>query len=364
MGGVLIACAATGVLVAHRAATQPPTTRFVVLTRDVDAGAAIRADDLGTVAAELPDDLSVVDGAQRRTSSVGCEGATPVDGPAPHRRPVRDRPVRRPTMTEVVLDLSPAGAVRHDHRRRPGRGVSPPSGPHRHGAIASDVLVTDVAGDDGSSGIGATGTVRIRLACPTPHGRGRRRRNGSHRRDAGAAGPGSVRRWCPMTGDGQYVLVGVARARERWSSDLARWATSGAAPIEFVKCLTADEANAVLGTGRRASALLLDARGPGIDRDLIATAADLGTPTIVVSDRSVHRDWDALGCAAVVDHELDPATLLRCWPGTPSRSTGRVVLGGPAEARREPARRVLAVVGPGGTGVDRRHGSRGPGGSF
>ena len=45
-----------------------------------------------------------------------------------------------------------------------------------------------------------------------------------------------------MTGDGQYVLVGVARARERWSSDLARWATSGAAPIEFVKCLTADEA--------------------------------------------------------------------------------------------------------------------------
>ena len=32
-----------------------------------------------------------------------------------------------------------------------------------------------------------------------------------------------------MTGDGQYVLVGVARARERWSSDLARWATSRAA---------------------------------------------------------------------------------------------------------------------------------------
>lgn len=156
-----------------------------------------------------------------------------------------------------------------------------------------------------------------------------------------------------MTGDGQYVLVGVARARERWSSDLARWATSGAAPIEFVKCLTADEANAVLGTGRRASALLLDARGPGIDRDLIATAADLGTPTIVVSDRSVHRDWDALGCAAVVDHELDPATLLEVLarhtvPVDRSRRPGRSAIGGPPQGRRG---RVLAVVGPGGTGA-------------
>ena len=116
-----------------------------------------------------------------------------------------------------------------------------------------------------------------------------------------------------MTGDGQYVLVGVARARERWSSDLARWATSGAAPIEFVKCLTADEANAVLGTGRRASALLLDARGPGIDRDLIATAADLGTPTIVVSDRSVHSTlaYQGYGRELPLDEtdDLDPRPI-------------------------------------------------------
>ena len=43
-----------------------------------------------------------------------------------------------------------------------------------------------------------------------------------------------------MSGGEQYVLIGVARPRERWSSDLARWSTCGAAPIVFVMCLTAD----------------------------------------------------------------------------------------------------------------------------
>ena len=72
----------------------------------------------------------------------------------------------------------------------------------------------------------------------------------------------------------RFVVVGVTRARARWVADLARWSTDGAAPIEFVSCLTATEAGAVLGTGRRVSALLLDARGPGIDRDLIDAASD------------------------------------------------------------------------------------------
>ena len=168
MGGVLIACAATGVLVAHRAATQPPTTRFVVLTRDVDAGAAIRADDLGTVAAELPDDLSVVDGAAAE-DAIGRVA----------RVPLRSMDLLRtgdlfetgrfvdPTMTEVVLDLTPAQAL-FGTITDGDRVEVLSTDPDRTGTatIASDVLVTDVAGDDGSSGIGATGTVRIRLGLP------------------------------------------------------------------------------------------------------------------------------------------------------------------------------------------------------
>ncbi len=156
-----------------------------------------------------------------------------------------------------------------------------------------------------------------------------------------------------MTGAEQFVLVGVARARERWSSDLARWSTSGAAPIEFVKCLTADEARAVLGSGRRASALLLDARGPGVDRELIAAAAEVDVPTIVVSDGSVHRDWEALGCAAVVDHGLELHALLDVLQRHTvavdrTRRPGRTTIrreGGPRRGR------LVTVVGSGGAGA-------------
>ena len=73
-----------------------------------------------------------------------------------------------------------------------------------------------------------------------------------------------------------YVIVGVARTRQGWFSEVARWSTSGAAPVEFLKCLTTDEARALLGSGRRASALLVDAATPGLDRELTADAAAFG----------------------------------------------------------------------------------------
>lgn len=156
-----------------------------------------------------------------------------------------------------------------------------------------------------------------------------------------------------MSASEQYVLIGVTRAREQWSADLVRWSTSGTAPLEFVRCLSADEAHAVLGSGRRASALLVDARGPGADRDLIDAASMAGIPTIVVTDGVVHRDWDALGCVAVIDHELDPTSLLEtlghhCVPVDRSRRPSRAVLGEAADAASGV---VIAVMGRGGSGT-------------
>jgi hypothetical protein len=150
----------------------------------------------------------------------------------------------------------------------------------------------------------------------------------------------------------QYVLVGVSRSRERWASDLARWSTSGAAPIEFVQCLTAEEALVVLGAGRRVSALVISARGPGVDRDLVATAAAAGTPTIVVSDGTVHRDWDALGVALVAEHHGNPKALIEMLsavasPVDRSRRPGRARLSTGPSARRG---HLIAVLGSGGTG--------------
>lgn len=156
-----------------------------------------------------------------------------------------------------------------------------------------------------------------------------------------------------MSSAEQYVLIGVARPRERWSSDLARWSTSGAAPIEFVKCLTADEARAVLGSGRRASALMVDARGPGVDRELIDAAAAVDIPTVVVTDGSIHRDWEAIGCAAVIDHAIDPSSLIdalerHCRPVDRSRRPSRMTI---TRATATTAGRTVAVLGSGGVGT-------------
>ena len=108
----------------------------------------------------------------------------------------------------------------------------------------------------------------------------------------------------------QYVVLGLARSRQRWFSELARWSTSAVAPIEYVKCLTADEARAVIGSGRRLSAVVVDAGLPRLDRDLIALATSAGAATFVVNDRDVQRDWDALGCSAVLRSEFGPEELV------------------------------------------------------
>ena len=112
-----------------------------------------------------------------------------------------------------------------------------------------------------------------------------------------------------MSSDERFVLIAVGRGREPWLTELGRWSTSGAEPVDVLRCLGGDEALATLGSGRRASALLVDARS-ALDRDLVAAAAAQQVPTIVVSDGSVHRDWDARGCATVIDAEFGRDRLI------------------------------------------------------
>ena len=149
-----------------------------------------------------------------------------------------------------------------------------------------------------------------------------------------------------------YVIVGVARTRQGWFSEVARWSTSGAAPVEFLKCLTTDEARALLGSGRRASALLVDAATPGLDRELTADAAAFGVPTVVVSDGRVHRDWESLGCAAVLPAGFERAELLTVLErhtrpvARASRQAARIRL----DDEPAPRSRLVGVTGGGGTG--------------
>ncbi|HEX8769825.1 MAG TPA: hypothetical protein VF711_03545 [Acidimicrobiales bacterium] len=156
----------------------------------------------------------------------------------------------------------------------------------------------------------------------------------------------------------RYVVLGLAPARSPWFGALGQWAISGSVPVEFVKCVSADEVRARLVGGRAASALVVDAAMPSVDRDLLAAAEHCGCACLVVDDPRVKRDWLALGASWVLksgfgrdellgalaaharmvvraDCDTDAAVASPGLPVTPS-------------SWRCP---LVAVVGPGGTGA-------------
>lgn len=108
----------------------------------------------------------------------------------------------------------------------------------------------------------------------------------------------------------RYVVLGLARPRAPWFAEITRWATAAVLPVEFVKCLTAEEARARLASGRRWSAVLVDGAAHGVDRDLIEAASVVGARTMVVADPRVDRDWRELGAVAVLPADLERDRLL------------------------------------------------------
>lgn len=168
VGGALIATAVAGVLVANRSADRPPTTRYVVVTAAVDAGTVLRSEQLGTVAAELPGDLSVVP-AEEAQDLVGRVARVPLSSmdlvrPDDLYEHGRFTP---PTVTEVALDLPPAAALA-DTIRVGDRVDVLSTDPDRSGtvAVAASIPVTAISDSSDSGGIGASGTVRVRLGLP------------------------------------------------------------------------------------------------------------------------------------------------------------------------------------------------------
>ena len=155
-----------------------------------------------------------------------------------------------------------------------------------------------------------------------------------------------------MTGE-RYVVLGLARARSVWFGAVAQWAHSGGVPAEFVKCVSAEELRARLASGRPFSALLVDAGHPSLDRDLVDAAHAAGCAAIAVDDRRSRREWDALGVVAVLPDFFDPKALVEVL-----RQHAVVIGRGDALPGRSPAEapaawqgRIVAVCGPGGTGV-------------
>jgi hypothetical protein len=151
----------------------------------------------------------------------------------------------------------------------------------------------------------------------------------------------------------RYVVLGLARARSPWFTEVARWSTAAALPMEFVKCVSAEELRARLASGRVFSAALVDSGLPALDRDLVDEARTAGVAVVVVDDGRQGRDWSALDVGAVLPAAFDRPSLLdvlsRC-----ARAVDRAddVPGGPAPTVTPRWRgSVVAVCGPGGTGT-------------
>ncbi len=108
----------------------------------------------------------------------------------------------------------------------------------------------------------------------------------------------------------RFVVLGLARPRTPWFGEVGRWATSGSAPLEFIRCVSREEVAANLASGRAYSALLVDGASLELDRDLVDALRSAGSATIVVQDANVTRDWPTLGVHAVLPADFTRADLV------------------------------------------------------
>jgi hypothetical protein len=153
----------------------------------------------------------------------------------------------------------------------------------------------------------------------------------------------------------RYVVLGLAHVRSPWFREVSRWATSAAVALDFVMCVSVDELRARLGSGRAFSAVLVDAGLPGIDRDLVEHARELGTAVVLVDD-GARRDAPVLGVAAVLPSTFDRHLLITTLDEHAS-AVGSVVpelrSGLSAPTFESPTWRgsLVTVTGAGGTGT-------------
>lgn len=150
----------------------------------------------------------------------------------------------------------------------------------------------------------------------------------------------------------RFVVLGLAHVRSTWFREVGRWSTNAAAPIDFVKCVSAEELRSVLDSGRAISAILIDSGLPAIDRDLVERARTIGAGVVVVDDGRVRRNWHELGVEALLPADFDRDELLDALEthSTPIRAADHALLGDVSggDAWRG---HLVAVTGAGGVGT-------------
>jgi hypothetical protein len=153
-----------------------------------------------------------------------------------------------------------------------------------------------------------------------------------------------------MTVD-RWVVLGLAHPRAGWFSELARWSTTAAIPVDFVKCVSPHEVKARLAGGRAYSALLVGGDVAGLDRDLVDCVRSSGAAVIVVGPVA-DRNWAELGVAGVLPEMVDRVNLLAALRehASPIPRIASLIAAAPVEADPDRYGRLIAVTGIGGGG--------------
>lgn len=151
----------------------------------------------------------------------------------------------------------------------------------------------------------------------------------------------------------RYVLLGLAPARAEWFRIVGQWAAAAVLPAEFIRCVSVEELRARLRSQRAFSAVLVDAGLPGLDRDLIATATELGCAVLVVEAANTGRDWLGLGAAGTLHPPFGRDELLEVLAATarPIRDASLPVRDTDPAAAPPTRGTLVTVTGPGGTGA-------------
>ena len=152
--------------------------------------------------------------------------------------------------------------------------------------------------------------------------------------------------------DDRWVVLGLAHPRAGWFGDLARWSTTAAIPVDFIKCVSADEVRARLSGGRSYSALLVGGDTTGLDRDLVDSVRSAGAAVLVVGPVGT-RDWAELGVAGLLSSVLDRTELLASLSthATPVTRVTTVTDDHPTETEPTWRGRLIAVTGAHGSGT-------------
>ena len=150
-----------------------------------------------------------------------------------------------------------------------------------------------------------------------------------------------------------YEVAALCHPRSAWPLELARWATTGSAPVRLLSCVSADEVRSLLAAGHAPCAVLIDGSSSQVDEQLLGGIKGSGALVVGVECEQKPTPWESLGADRVLPAHFAVTDLLDVLTEAP-RSDGNTRPGDPAVASGEHGgrrNRIIGVCGSPGAGT-------------